>query len=136
MKSTCLLFAASTLLGSLSFQAQSAEEHPRAEKPAFKGIELYSWTEGETKEWRFSLLRGTNRLKKPAEIMDPKTMIKTLDELKTRLSALAVGEQVFWNPHVDAKAFPLPGEDTVQQIKALSETAKLKLSLPAKTKDA
>ena len=33
-----------------------------------KGIELYSWREGDSNRWHFSLLEGTNRLKTYEEI--------------------------------------------------------------------
>ena len=59
--------------------------------------------------------------------MDPKDSIKSVEELKTRLAALAVGESVFWNPRVDPKIFALPPADVVQQVTEFSGSKKVKL---------
>jgi hypothetical protein len=69
----------------------------RAENPALKGWELYSWTEAG--EWRFALLLGTNRTKRCAEIKNPNAA-KTIFELEAALARLArlPGEQVYWEP--------------------------------------
>ena len=67
----------------------------RAGKPAFKGMELYSW-KPEGKDWHFSLLAGTNRQKSTEEITKPETAVVGVAELKKRLSTLAKGENVFW----------------------------------------
>jgi hypothetical protein len=67
----------------------------RAAKPAFKGMELYSW-KPDAKDWHFSLLLGTNRLKSDAEIKMPENTIVGLEELKKRIAKLAEGESVFW----------------------------------------
>lgn len=62
----------------------------------FKGVELYSWLSPEN-TWSFSLLIGTNRIKKKQEVMSPESEIKSVTELKKRLSKLAEGESVFWH---------------------------------------
>ena len=68
-----------------------------AQTAAMKGWELYSWSDGG--EWRFSLLLGTNRTKRCAEIKSP-AATKTLAELGGALATLArpPGEHVFWEP--------------------------------------
>jgi hypothetical protein len=68
----------------------------RAARPAFKGIELYSW-KADDGSWRFSLLPGTNRQKPVSEITEPEVTIVGVDNLKQRLSALARGESVLWS---------------------------------------
>ena len=65
----------------------------RAKKPAFKGMELYSWKpRGEA--WQFSLLVGTNRMKPVSLIRAPETTITGVADLKRELSALAKEESV------------------------------------------
>lgn len=70
-------------------------ESEQANKPAFKGMELYSW-KPVGKDWRFSLLVGTNALKPTSKITASDTTIVGVDNLKQKLSSLAKGEQVFW----------------------------------------
>jgi len=73
----------------------SGAQLERAAKPAFKGIELYSWNPGDG-TWHFSLLPGTNRQKTSSEITNSEVAIVGIDNLKQRLSALAKGEIIFW----------------------------------------
>ncbi len=73
----------------------SGAQLERAAKPAFKGIELYSWNPGDGK-WHFSLLPGTNREKTLPEITNSEVTIVGIDNLRQRLSTLAKGEIVFW----------------------------------------
>lgn len=90
MKNCIFLFLLIILAG-----CSAAVTPTRAAQPAFKGIELYSW-KPEGKDWQFSLLPGTNRLKTTEEVTAPKETISGVTALKQRLAALAVGEQVFW----------------------------------------
>ena len=66
----------------------------RAEHPAFKGMEMYSWS--ESGEWHFSLMQGTNRLKSDTEIQHPRSAIVGVEKLKLELAMLAEGESLFW----------------------------------------
>ena len=86
----CILFACL-----LAFIGCSTPEPQRAEKPAFKGMELYSWKPAG-KDWHFSLLPGTNRIKSPMEKTDSKDTVVGIANLKARLARMAKGEQVFW----------------------------------------
>jgi hypothetical protein len=70
----------------------------RAQQPAFKGMELYSW-KPEGGEWHFSLLAGTNREKAESEITNPRDTIIGIPKLEARLSTLARGESVIWRNH-------------------------------------
>jgi hypothetical protein len=67
---------------------------PAQSERAFKGWEIYSWSENG--EWRFSLLYGTNRFKFCAEIKNAKGAL-TLTQLEERLSKLAPLEYVSWH---------------------------------------
>ena len=71
-------------------------EAVRAERPLFKGVELYSW-KPDRAEWHFSVLAGTNRMKPVSEIMAPETAIVSVRRLKGELATLAKGEKVFWS---------------------------------------
>jgi len=94
----------------------------RAAKPAFKGMELYSW-KPEGKDWRFSLLEGTNRQKSTEEIKMPEQTIVGVEELKKRLGGLAEGEQVFWTNLAKA---PVP-EPMAKDLKTFCDGIKVKL---------
>ncbi|MCP4608155.1 MAG: hypothetical protein GY845_05515 [Planctomycetes bacterium] len=95
----------------------------RAERPAFKGIELYSWQNGSG-QWCFSLLYGTNRNKFYREVTSPELTILGLKELKTRLGSLAKGESVFWlagtfdEPKDASPKLTQPPEDIIKQVVA------------------
>jgi len=106
-----------------------AQEPTRAAKREMKGIKLYSWPDNSTHQWNFVLMPGTNRNKTTAEIKASRNTLKTLEELKTRLATLAVGEYVFWDLRVDSQQFSLPPQEQVQQITAYCEARKLKLSI-------
>jgi len=59
-----------------------------------KGYELYSW---HTRQgWYFSLLVGTNRLKKYKEVTAPGVRLRGVAALKRKLHQLPKGEEVFW----------------------------------------
>ena len=125
-----------TILIALSFSrtliANGAQESPRSPKREMKGMELYSWRDQTTQQWRFSLLSGTNRNKTADEIIEPKGEIKTVEELKTRLGTLAVGEYVSWVSRVDPKVLSLPPEDIVHQITAFCESKQIKVTIERK----
>ena len=89
---TALLMIAVLMVG---LAAGCVAAPQRAEKPAFKGMDLYSW-KPEGKDWHFRLLPGTNRLKPPEEITRPDTAVVGISELKKRLFVLAKGESVLW----------------------------------------
>jgi len=110
-------------------QNSDGAESPRATKREMKGMELYSWRDAATGQWKFSLVDGTNAQKSSAEITAPKNVIKTIEELKLRLGALAVGEQVIWSLNNDPKTFSRPPKKLVQQITAFSASKKIKLSV-------
>lgn len=68
----------------------------RATKTQFKGVELYSW-QSEGQPWTFSILPGTNRIKTPMQISDPRVIVIGIANLKARLARMAKGEQIFWH---------------------------------------
>ena len=103
------------LLVSLIAPTGCAAEAPRATRPMFKGVELYSWVDPVNQSWRFALLPGTNRNKKPSEIVGVPDKAQSANELKTRISGLAHGEQVFWLVP-QGSSFALPPQATVDDI--------------------
>lgn len=94
----------------------------REAKPAFKGMELYSWRP-EGKEWHFSVLEGTNRNKTMEEITAPEETIVGLAALKKRLARLAIGESVFWQ-NLSEEAVP---EDMEQDLRSFCQDLRIAL---------
>lgn len=102
MKNLIFMVCLVLLAGCISAEPQ------RAEKPAFKGMQLYSWKPAG-KDWHFSLLIGTNRQKPDSMITAPETEIVGVGNLKEKLASLAKGEQVFWR---NLAKEPVPPEVT------------------------
>jgi hypothetical protein len=102
------------LVFTLSFAL--AQDSPRALKPQFKGVELYSWKDTSSDTWQFSLLPGTNRLKTLGEITDKSHVIAGLPSLKQRLATQAKGEQIFWVRRSSLRQFAYPSRDTVAEV--------------------
>ena len=98
----------------------AAEE--RSERQAFKGIELYSW-KPDGKDWHFSLLPGTNRLKSDEEIKKSEKTIVGVEALKKQLAKMAKGESVFWRNLSKENA---PG-DMVKDLKKFCAGIKVNL---------
>jgi len=94
-----------TALIGLGFAYAHAQPPARAERPMFKGVELYSWQDRPNEGWRFALLPGTNRTKFLDEIRGGQDTFDSVQSLKNALSLLAPGEYVSWN-HVDSMPFP------------------------------
>lgn len=105
-----------------------AAEPVRAEKPMFKGVELYGWKDSAS-IWRFSLLPGTNRLKTKDEIVSSSAVIKDIDALKKRLASLAVGENVFWF-NADGPGFSFPNSDVVADVIAYARQVQVTVQVP------
>ncbi len=80
----------------LAVHSTFAQEPARAEQSHLKGVELYSWKDERSGEWRFSLLLGTNRIKSLAEIKSQATVIRDIVALKQNICRLARGENVYW----------------------------------------
>ena len=76
----------------------------RADKPAFKGMELYSW-KPEDGNWHFWLLPGTNGTKAGLGIFKPASAMIGLDRVKDALSKLPKGEMVGWQ-HIGQESVP------------------------------
>ena len=74
--------------------------------PSGKGYELYSWPAEQGGEWRFTLITGTNRLKRYEEIVSRENVVtetswvtlsvKGIENLRAVLSRLPEGETVTW----------------------------------------
>lgn len=89
----------------------------RAQRPTFKGVELYSWSDAQN--WNYVLLPGTNRNKSWSELQTA-PRLRTESELKQSLASLAVGEQVFWSNqlgHGAASKLQYPARPAIDALK-------------------
>lgn len=103
------------LLVPLTILSGCAVEAPRAARPMFKGVELYSWVDPATRNWRFALVPGTNRNKTAAEILSARDAVHSVAELKARISRFAPSESVFWRVPAGG-GFSLPPKDVVDGV--------------------
>lgn len=121
-----LAFLLTALLFFLSGCAR-VEHPPRSDHQLFKGVELYSWRDGATETWHFALLPGTNRNKSLEEIMQGHNPIQGTKSLKQEMSALAVGEHIFWSQPYPQLSFP--PDAVVSDLKAYAVDRHLELSI-------
>ena len=111
-------------------QPTAADDLPHS----MKGYELYSWE--EEREWHFTLITGTNRVKTWEEITSEEDFISETgfvkiqvigaDAIKDILSRLPEGESVFWcdELHIGQSAetdFQLPPEQTAEAIEEYAQ---------------
>jgi hypothetical protein len=108
-----------------------------------KGYELYSWL--DEKGWHFTLISGTNRSKSADEILSPessitpdgwvKITVSNVQNLKSIFEHLPVSQEVFWlegtrlEGFAGDKTFSFPPEETIQQMRLLSEELGLMLNI-------
>jgi hypothetical protein len=123
MRSILFLLLVSAMLAMPS----NAQDRPR--EKAFKGMELYSWT-NSSGEWVFALMVGTNREKTVAEIQNVKYVIPSISALEKRFSLLAVGEQVYW--YAGFSDFSYPDKKILEDVTFSAKKAKIELYLPPK----
>jgi hypothetical protein len=119
-----LLHLITALLTLTAISGVCPAEDKRAEKPRFKGVELYSWKD-QSGDWIFVLLDGTNREKTTKEVKEAKDRIKGAEALKKALALLAVDEQVSWSHRIEG--FEFPPEKTREEIKKAAKEAKIDL---------
>jgi hypothetical protein len=74
-----------------------------------------------TQEWRFVLLPGTNRNKAAQEILTSPDIVRSVTELKARISELPSGESVFWVE--PSQSFSVPAQSLVKDIVASAAAA-------------
>lgn len=82
----------------------SAAGASRSDRPAFKGVELYSWVQQGV--WQFAICPGTNRNKTFAEISTTCQSIGSMETLKASLANLAMQENVVWSASLPELKFP------------------------------
>jgi hypothetical protein len=61
---------------------------------SMKGWELYSWPNGSS--WQYSILEGTNRIKKYEEVVGNDIIVSGNDSLKLLLDKFPPNEEIFW----------------------------------------
>jgi hypothetical protein len=106
---------------------------PQSLPRSMKEYELYSWKSGRA--WRFTLITGTNRLKTPAEITSPESIlegdwvkitVEGVPDLESVLDRLRSGTKVSWrgarHPGVDSSTsevdLRIPPRRLVKEIRA------------------
>lgn len=97
MKKSGIIFIMQIFAVALIFiacQTANAQSNQSRLPRSMKGYELYSWQSRGS--WHFSLVIGTNRLKKYAEVTSPKVRLNGIAALKKKLNELSRGEEVFW----------------------------------------
>jgi hypothetical protein len=76
--------------------AISASRQPSElqQPPNYNLYELYSWQDSRAREWNFCILYNTSREKTVKEVLNKKTAIRRLDELKKKISDLPPGSKI------------------------------------------
>ncbi|MGE0430635.1 MAG: hypothetical protein AB7S36_00120 [Planctomycetota bacterium] len=103
---------------------------PRAQRPAMKGLELYSWVDPQTGAWRYRLMMGTNRNKTISEITGPGTEMLDFDGLKAAIAKLAIGEHIGWSSETGTGndgCLALPDAKTRDEITQLCSKLQIEL---------
>ncbi len=90
---------------------------------SMKGFELYSWEERGS--WKFALLLGTNRLKRPEEIQ---AAAVTLPDLEQKLGDVARGEFILWGT-TETPGLSLPPAETVARVRRQCQALGLQLQI-------
>lgn len=96
---TCL---AVIVLLSLCGFAASQTSNPGSPLRAF---ELYSWQDAKG-VWYFNLMPNTSSEKSVDQVIDRKRALVGLNNLKTKLSALPKGSEVFWLDRIPSGSGP------------------------------
>lgn len=120
-----LLFLFAAILLFDCYHVAIAQSNESKLSHSMKGYELYSW-QTTRKDWHFSLLAGTNRLKKYAEATSPKVRIKGVAALKGKLSELPEGEEVFWSSKRFSK-MSLPPKKILDELNTYCEQRGIRL---------
>lgn len=98
-------------------------------KPAFKGLELYYWSNNPTKEFKFSFLPGTNRNKTVKDILNASAL--DFNALKTQLENLPEQEQLFLYTKLKQNNtklfFKKPDKNIIQEIEKIAQIKDLRL---------
>lgn len=124
-------------------RAQPAPQAP-ADKPAQPvagratavhpgGFELYSWR-NEKGEWCFSLMEGTEHLKKREDVTLSRSAIVGVDAVKARLWKLADQETISWQliaPKGLGPRFELPPKEVVDDLAKFAANYHLRLRVGA-----
>jgi hypothetical protein len=102
---------------------------------SMKGWELYSWPNG--KDWNYSILIGTNRIKSYEEVTTNQIIVFGKDSLKMLLARIPENEYIFWvgkewlgkSWGSNFGTLSLPDNKTVNEIKEYCIQKKLVLSV-------
>ena len=106
-------------------------EGERFPAPAFKGVELYSWTTRDG-TFRYALHWGTNRAKAEQEIKADSCVLADVAAVKKTLSRLADGEWVTWlgRPREEG-TLAYPSRDVIESLVDHSKAIGITLNVPS-----
>ncbi|HEY4949463.1 MAG TPA: hypothetical protein VIH88_03930 [Candidatus Acidoferrales bacterium] len=115
------------LLACWPASAISTSRQPReVQQPSnYNLYELYSWQGSRAREWNFCILYNTSREKTVKEVLNKKTAIRGLDELKKKISDLPPGSKIIWRDELivdghrqkGSEKLAYPPEDVVQEVR-------------------
>lgn len=101
-----------------------AQPEPTPLAESMKGYELYSWQEG--KEWKFSLLVGTNREKTLDEIKSVDTVLPDTEALISTLEKVPSGQYVTWSSR---ETLSFPPDNIIKQVEQICKDKGLILNI-------
>ena len=111
------------------FLANGCLQEERAQKPEFKGMELYSYVD-DSGTIRYALLIGTNRIKSADEIIRSSVSYKRLIK---KIKSLAPKENISWvNNRPENISLKYPDKATIGRIKSICKELDIKLHLMAR----
>ncbi len=109
----------------------------RAEKPQFKGVELYSFTVGQDETIRYALVPGTNALKQASYLIEKAI---NYNELIEKIKSLAQKENIYWFNRLPketldkAVTFKYPIKTTIEEIITLCKELDITLDIDYENK--
>ena len=129
MRTTCLLALGCVIV------AVAAYPQSQMGNGAQIGYELYSWKEANG-DWSFSVLYTTSIQKTVKQVLDDKTALHGLDQLKAKVDALPRGARVSWLGRIPVSTGPrakgserlgYPPVDVIQDVRRHAEKRNIKI---------
>lgn len=118
----------------VGFFGFAGSQKPAQVAPAY---ELYSW-ENPSGAWNFSLLYMTDRQKTPEEVLNKKTALHGIEQLKKAMSKLPRQSILEWFDRLTLKGVKLKGseqlkyppKEMISEVKRYAQAHAIKISGP------